>query len=273
VNHIKKIFLCLLVTVLFSFNVLIAVERVLVSVAPYMEIVQEIGGDSIIVELMVPQGADSHNFEPTPKQIQEALSAKIWFCIGEAFEKKAEIALQSQNASLAICNLRQVLPAEDKDPHIWMSLKLMMKQAELIAKELETTLPEHRVAFKERLQILLGKLEALDHEIKNILKGKQGEVILVAHPAFGYFCRDYGLTQLSIEEEGKEPTAKRLTELLKEARRLKIKKIFLHTCCGHKGAALIAKELGAQLVTINSYSPHYFEMMLNIAHQFQEADL
>src|SRR6202021_1382158 len=77
---------------------LVAKTRVLVSIAPYLEIVQKIGGENVEVELIVPQGADSHNYEPTPGQINEAAVAKVWFCIGEHFENKLGHALKSVNS-------------------------------------------------------------------------------------------------------------------------------------------------------------------------------
>ena len=251
--------------------------RVLVSIAPYIEIVQKIGGNLVLVELVVPQGADSHNFEPTPKQVQTVAQSKLWFTIGEVFEKKMQKALHSLNPELKICDLREGLPllhetchdhAGGYDPHIWMSPKLMILQAEHISKCLEELLPEAKAEIQNNLKQLRSELEAMDLKIHNQFDGKKGLVVLVAHPAYGYFCAEYGITQIAIEHEGKDPSPKQLTALIEEAKKLKIKKIFTQSQYPHKGAALIAKEIGADIVVLNPYSANYFEMMREIAEEF-----
>src|SRR5262245_12801143 len=75
-----------------------AAERiVLVSVAPYVEIVEELTAKQVDVALIVPAGFSAHTYEPTPKQILKASKANLWFTIGEAFEERAIKALKAQN--------------------------------------------------------------------------------------------------------------------------------------------------------------------------------
>lgn len=252
----------------------------LITIAPYTEIVQKIGGDLISVALVVPQGADSHNFEPSPKEIERESQAKIWFCIGEVFEKRVQEAFKSKNKEMRIVDLRKNLHlaterdcahAGGLDPHIWMSPKLMIEQAKTIAQGLEEILPEKKNEIEQNLQKVIEELLSLDQEIRKELSEKQGSTIMVTHPSYGYFCHDYGLIQFPIEHEGKDPTAKELTELLQKAKKLKIKKIFAQGY-GHKGATLIAKEIGAEVIYLNPYSPHYFQMMREIAKEFREAN-
>lgn len=276
-TSLKKL-ITLIVGVLLTHGFCQAAEtRVLVSIAPYIEIAQKIGGKHIEVELVVPQGADSHNYEPTPKQIQQAAQSKLWFTLGETFEKKMQKALQSQNPALQICDLREGLPllmetcghhSHGYDPHIWMSPKLMILQAEHMGVCLEELLPDNKAEIQDNLKQLIYELEALDLKIHKQFDNKKGLVILVAHPAYGYFCAEYGITQIAIEHQGKDPSAKELTALIEEAKKLKIKKIFTQNQYTHKGAALLAEELGAKIVTLNPYSLNYFQMMLQIAEEF-----
>ncbi len=285
-SKINTIFLlCLLF--LASFSQIVAQDaRALVSIAPYLEIVEKLAGKEIQVEIILPQGADAHNYDPTPKQIQRYAESQVWFMLGECFEKRMQTALQSQNPNLVVCDLRTDIPLIKEehpqhiggyDPHIWMSPKLMILQAKTIAKILEQVFPttEMKEKIQNNLAELIDELEALDNEIQQqfatLHKTHSELIVLVAHPSYSYFCKEYGITQLSIEQEGKDPSAKELTHLLQEAKKLQIKTIFIQGPYPHKGAQLIAKEIGAKLVTLNPNSAHYFQMMRQIAKEFAEA--
>ncbi|MDB6081770.1 MAG: ABC-type transporter, substrate-binding lipoprotein [Chlamydiia bacterium] len=273
-----------LITTFFLLLPILAVAEptsVLITVAPYTEIVQKIGGGAIQVLLIVPQGADSHNYEPTFNEIQAISKAKIWFCLGEPFEARLQTALQSHNKAMIVSDLRKNLHLSSHDhchcdhvggfdPHIWMSPKLMITQAQTIAQGLAEILPEKKSEIEENLKKVINELQTLDKSIRKELENVQGATIMVGHPSYGYFCEEYHLHQFPIEQEGKDPTAKELTTILEEGRKLKIKKIFIQGY-GHKGASLIAHEIGATVTCLNPYSPHYFEMMLGIAKEFKEA--
>lgn len=248
-------------------------DRVLVSVAPYVTIVQELAGPSIEVELIVPAGYSSHTFEPTARQIMKAASARLWFTIGEPFETKAIMALQSENPKLETVDLREGLSLLDDschhhhhsaDPHIWMSPTMMQQQARHIAKALQNAFPAVSANVEKNLEPLIAKLKTLDTTIREDLKGKQGDTLFVSHPAYGYFCRDYGLKQVSIEHEGKDPSPKKLTKILQLAKELKVTTIFVQKQYSSKAAELVAKEVGAKTMVLDPYDEKYFENMLEM---------
>lgn len=256
-------------------------HSVLVSVAPDKFFVEKVAGDTVQVILMVPAGASSHTYEPTPRQILTASKADLWFQLGETFEERASRALQCHNPRLKLVDLRQGLDlitsdpsghccchAHGYDPHIWLSARLAKIQAETIANALSEYYPEHRELYQERLRAFQSELDDLDQEITDTLKGIKNRTIMVSHPAYAYFCRDYDLRQLSVEFEGKDPTPQQLTNILNEARRAEIKTIFIQQQYSSKGARLIAKEIGAEVVTLDPYAENYIESMLNIARNF-----
>lgn len=257
---------------------------VLVTIAPDKFFVDKIAGGTVQVELMVPAGASAHTFEPSPKQVLKASQADIWFQIGEGFEPKATRALQSHNTNLTIVDLRQGLdlissqPGDEGychccqhaqnsciDPHFWLSARQAKIQAITIADALSTRYPQHQQLYQEKLKIFTAELDALDKEIVDILKPLQKRFMMVSHPAYAYFCRDYQLKQLSIEFEGRDPTPKQLTKILQAARQYGIAKIFIQAQYSSKGAKLIAREIGAEVITLDPYAEQYYESMLNIA--------
>lgn len=258
---------------------------VLVSVAPYKHFVEQVAADTVDVALMVPAGTSSHTFEPTPRQMLNASRADIWFQIGEGFEDKAGRALKSYHSDMIFVDLRQGIDLiycreEERchctqhmldtciDPHFWLSPKEVKKQVQVIATALQQKYPQHRQLYQEKAQQLIAKLDELDKEIAAQLASARGSSILVSHPAYGYFCRDYQCHQLSIELEGKDPTPRELTRILTEARTAHLDKVFIQMQYNSKGARLIAQEIGAQVIVLDPYAENYFDSMREIARNF-----
>jgi zinc transport system substrate-binding protein len=111
-------------------------------------------------------------------------------------------------------------------------------------------------------------LDALNTHIQQSLAHLQPRVIMVSHPAYGYFCRDYRLKQLSVEFDGKDPTPRQLTTVIQEARHYGIKKVFIQPQYNNKGARLIAEQINARVETLDPYSENYLDSMREIAQAF-----
>lgn len=252
---------------------------VLVSLAPYQFLVEQIGGESVKTQILIPQNANPHNFEPTSKQIAQIAKADIWFCIGEPFEKKLFPLLKQKNPHLIICDLRhdiELLSIEGScscahdsfdslDRHIWLSPRLAEQQAAVIAHILSEYLVSEAIQIQNRLDCLRAEFKQLDEELTVLLKPLQGQAFVVSHPAFGYFCRDYQMRQLSIEDAGKEPRPRHLEKMMEKAIQMQARVAFALPQHNNKGAYLIAERLQIPLRTIDPYGSNYFEMMRFLA--------
>lgn len=283
----KQIYFLFLIII---FNVATAfsdVPYVLVSVAPHKFFVEKIAGDTVTVGLMVPAGASAHTYEPTPKQTLAASKADLWFVIGENFEARASRSLMAHNPSLQLVDLRQGLDMIKADPftgacccchqcgqdlHIWLSSRQAQIQARTIAQALSQRYPQHAEKYRQALGQFVLELQDLDRRLGEMLKPLKTRVIMVSHPAYAYFCRDYQLKQLPIECEGKDPTPLQLTNILNTARAAHIKKVFVQPQYSSKGAKLLAKELDAQVVVLDPYSEDYISTMLQIGSEFSHSE-
>lgn len=254
---------------------------VLVSVAPHKFFVDKIAQETVQVKLMVPAGASSHTYEPTPKQMVAVGQAVIWFRIGEPFENRAMQALQSHHPEMEIVDLRQGLDLIQTDAcgrkgccpgsvdlHFWLSPRQGEIQAKTITDALIKVFPEHAEKYRANLHLFQQELRDLDRKIQMILAPLKKRAILVSHPAYAYFCRDYKLEQYSIEVEGKDPAPQQMTNLLNLARKLNIHTIFIQVQYNNKAAKLVAETLDANLIVLNPYSEEYFDSLLEIAHAF-----
>lgn len=251
---------------------------VLVSIAPYRLMTERIAGPDFTVETIVPEVTNPHSFEPTAMQVTRIGQSQVWFCMGEPFEKKILPILQTRNAGLVVADLRDGIEMiadssgcpscsiDHLDRHIWLSPKLAKKQARIITNTLMKTYPDHGADFQKNLSILSNELDDLDQEIREILKGAKKRAMLVSHPAFSYFCKDFDLLQLSIEYEGKDPRPKHLEEVLRAAISNSAEIALALPQYNNKGAQLLAKKLHKPVRWIDPYSANYFEMMRKLAH-------
>lgn len=257
---------------------------VLVSITPHKTFVQNIAGDTVDIQVVVPTGASSHTFEPTSKQMIQMSQADVWFRLGDGFEKRLMQVLQSYNPKIEIIDFREHANmicsdhvhhhehhrcSEDmRDVHIWLSPREAKKQAMDIAEALAKQYPQNQELYKKNLQNFITQLDDLDNEIGRLLTPYRGSSFLVSHPAYAYFARDYGLKQISVEFEGRDPTPQQLTKLLKQAKELNICRVFIQPQHSNKGAKLVASHIGADVVSLDPYSEDYFQNLRTLANQF-----
>ena len=255
---------------------------VLVSIPPYSFFVKKIAGDTVTIETLVPVGANPHIYESTPKEVQRHQNAALWVYLGEMLDQKVRPFFDG----IQIIDVTDGIPLlslskdqcqyhthdEGKDLHIWLSPKLSQIQAKKIAAALITLLPEKKELFIANLQHFLNELDDLDHQIATLLAPMHNKAILVSHPALGYFCKDYHLTQLSIEIEGKEALPQHVTQLLSQAQRYRVQSVLLEPQYSNKGAELIAQSLNLPTHMIDPYAENYAENLLMIAKVIAESN-
>lgn len=251
---------------------------VLVSVPPYLYFVKKIAGDTVATESLIPPGANPHLYEPTPKQVQLQKQAVLWLKLGEKADQKAQRVFQDMNNPPLIIDLTESLELLSyktkgeccshlgtKDLHIWLSPKMMQTQAKKITQALIQLFPTNIDLYQSNLNKLLKELEQIDQELTTMFKNKQGKAILVSHPAFAYFCRDYQIEQLSLEEEGKDCLPQYIPELLHRIKTLGIDGIIIESRHGSKAARLLAQKLGISSYFIDPYSENYIVNLKQIA--------
>ncbi|MCG8685583.1 MAG: zinc ABC transporter substrate-binding protein [Desulfobacterales bacterium] len=157
------------------------------------------------------------------------------------------------------------------DPHIWTSPALVKIQAETILKALQAADPSHKKAYEANFKAFVAKIDALDQELKQTLAGKKGLQFMVFHPAWGYFAKAYGLKQVPIEIEGKDPKPAQLKELIKHAKEEGIKVIFVQPQFSTKSAKTIASEIGGQVAFADPLAEDWMANLRMIAGKFKDA--
>ena len=114
-------------------------------------------------------------------------------------------------------------------------------------------------------QRMIEEIDSTEAEMKQLLQPLAGTAFIIYHPALTYFAREFGLKQLCIELDGKEPSPAQLKQLLETATQSGAKVVFVQQEFDQKNAELIAKETGCRLVTINPLSYNWHDEMIRLA--------
>ncbi len=264
-----RIFLLLSVFVLSLW----AKVSVAVSILPQKFFVNKIGKDLVDVTVMVPPGASPAVYSVKPSQLKALKKAKIYFAIGVPFEKAWLDKFISVNPSIKIVDTSSMIkkfPMNEEgrgnlDPHIWLSPPLVILQARVILDSLISIDPKNRDTFIKNYEKFVCEIASLDVKIMNILKDIKKREFIVFHPSFGYFARSYDLKQIAIEREGKEPSAKYIQRIIKIAKELKIKRIFVEPQFPKRSAKYIASKIKGEVVVIDPLNEKWDDNLLKIA--------
>ncbi len=269
--------------------------QVFVSIAPQKYFVQRIGASLVNVSVLVPPGADPHTYEPKPRQMVSLSGSALYFAVGVDFEKAWLKKIAAAHPRMRIIPTDEGIakipmtaghrhenaegrqgrkerhPGTSPDPHVWLAPNPVKIQAAHIAKALAETDPKNRSQYAAGYDSFVKELDSLDAELKALFAGRKGERFLAFHPAWGYFAAAYGLQQETVELEGKELKAAQLQTLIRRARDLGVKVVFAQPQSSAKGAEMVAREIGGQVVVVDPLAEDWGANMRTVADKFRAA--
>ena len=245
---------------------------VVASILPLADFVENVGGEKVDVSVMVPSGASPHVYEPTPSRMAVLAGARMYARVGSGieFELVWVDKLIAINPGMLVVNCSKGIEIREMagehehgamDPHIWMSplnVKIMVQN---IYEGLVQVDPSNKTYYEKNRDTYLRELTKLDQDIRDGLSRVTNRKFMTYHPAFGYFAREYNLTMLPIEAEGKEPTAAGLAHLIEQAKEHDIRVIFASPQFNPQSAEVIAKAIGGRVVFIDSLAKDYIMNM------------
>ena len=234
--------------------------KVLVSMNPLKEIAEKIGGDKIQTDTIISPGIEVHDYELTAKDIIKLNSAKIFIYNGLSLESfKDKLLSSSDNKDLEVVNASKgaapINTADGEDPHLWISLT----GSKIIAGNIKDALvkkdSKNKAFYEKNYKEFIKSIDSLYNEYKPLFSGLNKKSFVTGHAAFAYFCRDFNLTQESVEDvfASGEPSAKKLAELTDYCKNNNIKTIFVEDLVSPKVSETLAKEVGAKTVKINTF--------------------
>ena len=246
--------------------------RVVVSILPQVEFVEKVGGNRVEVSSMIPPGAEPHEYEPKPSQLTGLSSARLYIQVGSGipFEQVWMERMRGVNAQMPVIDSAEGIETIAGDPHVWLSPRHARTMVANICRGLTQVDPAHRDYYERNRDLYLRELEALDEQLGRSLAAAAVERFMVYHPSWGYFARDYGLEQLAVEADGKEPTIQGLAELVRRARELGVDAVFVEPQFAGRSARTIAAEIDARVISLDPLPRHYADQLRRFVAQLTQ---
>ncbi len=255
--------------------------EVFVSILPQKFLVERIGGDVVHVSVMVKPGQSPETFEPSPKLMSLYANSNVYFTIGLPFEQVwiKRVASLNHAASIVhteVSSLHEPTPTQgghghEFDPHTWLSPSLFLQQGELVLAELIRLSPQNKARFTANYQTLFNEVGQLHHELQTLFTALDKHAFITFHPAFSYFAKQYGLTQLAIEVAGKEPSAKQIAQIISSIKGKNVRYILIEKQFNQVIAKTIAQSIHAQLLVLDPLAFDYLANMRDIAYKINKA--
>ena len=262
--------------------------QIFVSIAPLRPLVSAIVGDDFDISILVPAGASPESFEPTARQFIALNDAKAIFAVGlidfernllSKIEDKGKIVDLSHGIHLIAgsCshnhsnhnNCSHSHHAHGIDPHIWTSPVALKIMAQNAYNSIAAAYPDS-TKYNSNFERLNAQLGSLDSSVRTLCDGARTRQFIIYHPALTYLARDYDLEQISIEQDGKEPSVRRLAGVIDNARANGIKRIFYQSTYPRSTVEVVAEDIEAEPIEIDPLREDIFTNIEEITRLITE---
>jgi zinc transport system substrate-binding protein len=256
-----------------------------VTIEPQKYFLSTIAGDRFKVDCIVPSGSNPESADFAPSQMMNLNKSAAYFKIGYiGIENTLTEKISQSNPGLKLidCSAGIEIIGEAHgydhchaggDPHTWGSVKSARIIAGNMYKAMLELDKENEADYTRNYNKLQAEFNHTDSIIQSYLGKAACKSFIIYHPALSYFAEEYGLTQYSIEHEGKNPSPSQLKELIDKARTEGIKVVFIQQEFDTKNAVTVAEAIGAEIVPVNLLSYNWSEEMIRIAKALSQKDL
>lgn len=245
---------------------------VTVTIEPLRYFTEQIAGDKFNVVTMVPKGSSPETYEPTAQQMVDLANSELYIKVGNlGFERTWGKRLQANAQHLIVIDTSEGIHREvsghrgETDPHTWLSPANALVIAQNIYKALALVDKKDSLYFKARLDRLSRSVMDIDIDIDKKLKSLPTRSFLIYHPALTYFAQDYKLTQIAIEEDGREPSAASLADVIDRARRDKVGIMLLQKEYNNRNTRIVTDATKADIREIDPLNYRWDMEMEHIA--------
>lgn len=242
-----------------------------VTLLPVKYFVDEMAGKFLEVNVMVPESASPATYEPSPRQMQKLKKADAYLGIEPlSFEQAWMPRFKATNKEMRVFNLAENIELinhqkqeakESKhdhekekklaDPHIWVSPSTVLPMIKNIKAALIELYPRKKSVIEKNYQQLKRRVEKKDQSVNDAIDQMENKSFLIFHPALGYLARDYGLNQIVIQEQGKEPSSREMHKIIKKAEENEVTSILAQKQFDMRNSKTIADEMNIEVNIIN----------------------
>lgn len=229
------------------------------TIYPVWYFTSRVCGDQARVVQMLPDGADPHEWEPTPGDMADLARADVFVYNGAGMEgwvNKVLNNLDKETAAIDCSAGIAATPSQEgvgADPHLWLDPVLAMQMVDNIAGGMAQAAPDNAEYFKANARQLQEDLQRLHEQYEDTLARAGQRKFVVSHAAFGYLARRYGLEQVAVAglTHEAQPGPARVAEIIDLIREHDIKYVLAEELQGGRAVRAIAGETGAGILTLN----------------------
>jgi zinc transport system substrate-binding protein len=219
---------------------------------PLFEAAERVGGNRVQVSNVTPPGAEPHDIELSPDQVDELLDADLVLYLGGGFQPAVEQVAENRDG-ITVNVLAEVVPEGTNDPHIWLDPVLMAEIADVVAGALSEADPQGSDGYEARAAEYREEIEGLDQMFNEGLTNCEHRTFVTTHAAFGHLAKRYDLVELSIAgiEPESEPDPKKLAQLEDLVRREGVTTVFTEPLVSPRVAETLGRETGARVAVLD----------------------
>jgi ABC-type Zn uptake system ZnuABC Zn-binding protein ZnuA len=241
---------------------------VVTTVAPHADFVREIAGDRVDLVQMIPDGTDSHTFEPRPSDASFLQAADLIILNGlhletptqrmaDANKKPTTPYLMLGDSTLTPDDylFDYSFPASrgDPNPHLWLNVAYAKNYAQLIANQLVAMDPDNASYYQANFATLAGRMDQLDQAIFQAVQSlpENNRKLLTYHDSWAYFSRRYGMTVIGAIQPSDfgEPSPREVAALIDQIRANNLPAIFGSEVYPSKVMQVIGRETGTNYIS------------------------
>jgi len=258
------------------------------------DLARNVGGDRADIATLVGPNGDAHVYSPSPADAKKIADAKIVIVNGLGFEGWISRLVRASGSKVpVVVASKGVKPRRmegghghdhDSDPHAWQSVANVKTYVANIRDALIANDPAGRATYEANATAYLGKLDALDQEVRDTVAKIPAERrrIITTHDAFGYFKQAYGVEFVAPQgvSTESEASAKDVAKIISQVRRQKIPAVFMENVSDPRLLKQISDETGAKvggtlysdaLTDGNGPAPTYIDMIRHNARTLSGA--
>ena len=232
-------------------------HRIAASVYPIAMLVEEVGGDKVTVTTIIPPGVDPHHFEISPSSMKAVYESDAVFLVGADFDSYiigeeplgAQIRVEfCESLSDSLIELGHTF-----NPHFWLDPVLAGKMGECIGRTLIAIDYDNHSYYEKRIARFAARMDSLNADVKERLAASGFKTFVSFHPAWTYFARRYGLTEVGVVEKypEHEPSAKWVAGLIREIQRRDVEILIVERASDPGVVRSLAKDTGLEVLALD----------------------
>ena len=243
--------------------------QIVATLFPQYDFAREICGDKAHIKLLLPPGADSHAYEPTPSDIVTIANADLFLYTGDDMEPWASRLTENVSGKVVNVSVGTAMASEDHthdapsshahadiEPHIWTNPQNAIRMTENILEAICEKDAANKDYYSQNASSYIEKLTKLDADFEHVVKNaKRKTLYFGGHFALRHFTERYGLSYKAAFDSCSgeaEPSAQVLTEIIDAMRQDEIPVIYFEELSTPRAAEMIAKETGAKMLLFHS---------------------